>query len=58
MPWIAACPADEIEKEVVMRWEHSGRSHVAFCCPDGAFFFTDGLCATRAETGQVKVQVA
>ncbi len=45
MPWIAACPVDEIEKEDVMRWDHDGRTYAIYRSPDGAFFCTDGLCS-------------
>ena len=45
MPWIAACLADEIDAEDVMRWDHGDKTFAIFHSPDGAFFCTDGLCS-------------
>lgn len=44
MPWIDAIPADEIEPEDVMRWDHAGRTYAIYRSPDDAFYATDGLC--------------
>jgi 3-phenylpropionate/trans-cinnamate dioxygenase ferredoxin subunit len=44
MPWIDAIPADEIDSEDVMRWDHGGRTYAIYRSPDDEFFATDGLC--------------
>lgn len=45
MPWIAACPAEKIDAEDVMRWDHGDKTYAIYHSPDGAFFCTDGLCS-------------
>ena len=44
MPWIAACAADEIDAEDVVRFDHDGRTFAIYRSPDDQFFATDGLC--------------
>ena len=44
MPWIAACSADDIEPEDVLRWDHDGRSFALYRSPEDGFYCTDGYC--------------
>ena len=48
MSWIAACAADDIDDEDVIRFDHDGRTFAVYRDPDGAFFCTDGLCTHEA----------
>ena len=42
--WIAACAADEIDEEDVIRFDHGGRTFAIYRSPDDEYFATDGLC--------------
>lgn len=42
--WIEVGPADEIEPEDVMRFDHGGRTFAVYRSPDDAYYATDGLC--------------
>jgi 3-phenylpropionate/trans-cinnamate dioxygenase ferredoxin subunit len=42
--WIAACEADEIDAEDVVRFDHAGRTFAIYRSPDDEYFATDGLC--------------
>ncbi|MGF6233338.1 3-phenylpropionate/trans-cinnamate dioxygenase ferredoxin subunit [Inquilinus ginsengisoli] len=42
--WIAACAADEIDEEDVIRFDHGGRSFAIYRTEDDRYFATDGLC--------------
>ena len=42
--WIDACPADAIEPEDVLRFDHAGRTFAIYRDADGGYFATDGLC--------------
>jgi len=44
MSWIAACAADDVEPEDVVRFDHDGRTFAIYRSPDDAYFATDGLC--------------
>ena len=42
--WVFACPADELEKEDVIGFEHHGRKYAVYRDEDGDYFASDGLC--------------
>lgn len=42
--WIAACAADEIDEEDVIRFDHGGRTFALYRTEDDRYFATDGLC--------------
>lgn len=42
--WIAACAADEIDPEDVIRFDHGGRTFAIYRTGDDRYFATDGLC--------------
>ncbi|WP_395675463.1 MocE family 2Fe-2S type ferredoxin [Inquilinus sp.] len=42
--WIAACAADEIDPEDVIRFDHGGRTFAIYRTEDDRYFATDGLC--------------
>lgn len=42
--WIAACAADEIEQEDLIRFDHDGQTYAIYRSPDDRYFATDGLC--------------
>jgi 3-phenylpropionate/trans-cinnamate dioxygenase ferredoxin component len=42
--WIAACAADAIEREDVLRFDHGGRTYAIYRTADDRYFATDGLC--------------
>jgi 3-phenylpropionate/trans-cinnamate dioxygenase ferredoxin subunit len=42
--WVAACAADEIDEEDVMRFDHGALTLAIYRSADGEFFATDGLC--------------
>jgi 3-phenylpropionate/trans-cinnamate dioxygenase ferredoxin subunit len=42
--WIAACAADEIDEEDVIRFDHGGRTFAIYRTEDDRYFATDGLC--------------
>lgn len=45
MSWIAACAADDVEPEDVVRFDHGGRTFAIYRSPDDVYFATDGLCS-------------
>jgi 3-phenylpropionate/trans-cinnamate dioxygenase ferredoxin component len=42
--WVAACTADAIEREDVMRFDYGGRTFAIYRTADDRYFATDGLC--------------
>ena len=42
--WIAACPADSIDPEDVVRFDFAERTFAIYRSPDDQYFATDGLC--------------
>ena len=42
--WIAACAADEIDEEDVIRFDHDGRTFAIYRTEDDRYYATDGLC--------------
>jgi 3-phenylpropionate/trans-cinnamate dioxygenase ferredoxin subunit len=42
--WVAACAADEIEQEDVMRFDRGDRTFAIYRTDDNRYFATDGLC--------------
>lgn len=42
--WIAACAADEIDEEDVVRFDFAERTFAIYRSPDDEYFATDGLC--------------
>ncbi|HEY9346867.1 MAG TPA: MocE family 2Fe-2S type ferredoxin [Inquilinus sp.] len=42
--WIAACAADEIDEEDVIRFDHGGRTFAIYRTEDDRYFATEGLC--------------
>jgi 3-phenylpropionate/trans-cinnamate dioxygenase ferredoxin subunit len=42
--WVAACAADDILPEDVVRFDHGGRTFAIYCSPEDEYFATDGLC--------------
>jgi 3-phenylpropionate/trans-cinnamate dioxygenase ferredoxin subunit len=42
--WIAACPADSIDPEDVVRFDFAERTFAIYRSPDDGYFATDGLC--------------
>jgi 3-phenylpropionate/trans-cinnamate dioxygenase ferredoxin subunit len=42
--WIAACAADDIDPEDVIRFDHGGRTFAIYRTEDDRYFATDGLC--------------
>lgn len=48
MPWIAACSADDIDNEDLIRWDHGGRSYAIYRSPDDDYFCTNGFCTHEA----------
>ena len=42
--WVAACQADEVEEEDVIRFDHDGRSFAIYRSPEDEYFATDGNC--------------
>ena len=45
--WIAACPADEVDPEDVIPFEHGGRDYAIYRSPEDAYFATTGTAPTR-----------
>lgn len=44
MSWVAACAADDIEPEDVIRFDHGGRSFAIYRSAEDEYFATDGWC--------------
>ena len=44
MAWVEACPADAIDAEDVVRFDHDGRVFAIYRSPDDTYFATDGIC--------------
>ena len=42
--WIKVCPADEIEEEDLIRFDHGDKTYAVYRSPDSEYFATDGLC--------------
>lgn len=42
--WVAACDAQDIDAEDVIRFDHGGRSFAIYRSPEDTYFATDGLC--------------
>jgi 3-phenylpropionate/trans-cinnamate dioxygenase ferredoxin subunit len=42
--WVAACDAEDIEVEDVIRFDHAGRTFAVYRSPEDEYFATDGLC--------------
>jgi 3-phenylpropionate/trans-cinnamate dioxygenase ferredoxin subunit len=42
--WTAACAADEVGEEDVIRFDHGGRTFAIYRTADDRFFATDGFC--------------
>ena len=42
--WVAACAADDILPEDVVRFDHGGRTFAIYRSRDDEYFATDGLC--------------
>jgi 3-phenylpropionate/trans-cinnamate dioxygenase ferredoxin subunit len=42
--WVEACAAEGIEREDVIRLDHSGRTFAIYRSADDEYFATDGLC--------------
>ncbi|OXS55267.1 Rieske family ferredoxin [Cohnella sp. CIP 111063] len=42
--WVAACAADDIEEEDVIRFDHEGRSFAIYRSEDSDYYATDGFC--------------
>jgi 3-phenylpropionate/trans-cinnamate dioxygenase ferredoxin subunit len=42
--WVAACRADDIEPEDVIRFAHEGHEYAVYRSPGGSFHATDGRC--------------
>jgi 3-phenylpropionate/trans-cinnamate dioxygenase ferredoxin component len=42
--WVAACQADEVDEEDVIRFDHGGRSFAIYRSPGDEYFATDGNC--------------
>jgi len=42
--WIAACAANAIEPEDVVRFDHAGHTFAIYRTADDRYFATDGLC--------------
>jgi 3-phenylpropionate/trans-cinnamate dioxygenase ferredoxin subunit len=42
--WVAACAADEIDQEDVIRFDSAGRSFAIYRSPEDQYYATDGLC--------------
>lgn len=46
--WIAACAADSIGTEEVVRFDHAGRTFAIVRADDEGVYCTDGLCSHEA----------
>lgn len=46
--WIAACAADSIGTEEVVRFDHGGRTFAIVRADDDGVYCTDGLCSHEA----------
>lgn len=42
--WVAACEADEIDEEDVVRFDHAGRTFAVYRLEGDEYRATDGLC--------------
>jgi 3-phenylpropionate/trans-cinnamate dioxygenase ferredoxin component len=42
--WIAACRAEDIAPEDVIRFDHEGRTFAVYRTADDEYYATDGLC--------------
>jgi 3-phenylpropionate/trans-cinnamate dioxygenase ferredoxin subunit len=42
--WIAACAANDVDAEDVIRFDHGGRTFAIYRSSDDAYYATDGLC--------------
>ncbi len=42
--WVAACRADDIAAEDVIRFDHGGRTFAIYRTSDDRYYATDGLC--------------
>ena len=47
--WIAACAADDIEREDVVGFVHEGADYAVYRSPDDEYFATAGHCTHQAE---------
>ena len=43
-PWLDVCPADELEPDDVMRFDHGDNTFAVYRTEDDRYFATDGLC--------------
>jgi len=43
--WVAACVAEDVEKEDVIGFRHEDRDYAIYRTADGEFFATDGHCS-------------
>ena len=46
--WTAACQANTIEQEGVVRFDHGNRTFAIYRSPSDEYFCTDGLCTHEA----------
>jgi 3-phenylpropionate/trans-cinnamate dioxygenase ferredoxin subunit len=46
--WIAACAADDIDEEDLLRFDHADKTYCIYNTPEG-FFATDGFCTHEDE---------
>jgi 3-phenylpropionate/trans-cinnamate dioxygenase ferredoxin subunit len=42
--WVAACAAEDIDEEDVIRFDHGGWVFAIYRSPDSQYFATDGIC--------------
>jgi len=42
--WVAACAADDIETEDVIRFDHGSQTFAIYRSPEDEFFATAGMC--------------
>jgi 3-phenylpropionate/trans-cinnamate dioxygenase ferredoxin subunit len=42
--WTAACAADDVGEEDVVRFDHAGRTFAIYRTADNRFYATDGFC--------------
>jgi 3-phenylpropionate/trans-cinnamate dioxygenase ferredoxin component len=42
--WVAACQADDIDEEDVIRFDHGGRTFALYRSPEDEYYATDGHC--------------
>lgn len=58
--WLEVCDCAELQKEDVLRFDHSENTYAIYCADDGRYYATDGMCThgnTHLAEGRVEGQL-